>query len=161
MEVLEAFFVVIGAGVVLSFILKTVSLLKVLFPKFWYPLPEDFFTSMGQWAGEFTCCIHSTLSSHLCIEKKKLKGKCFTVVCGWAHHNKKYLSMCLNNLQKSFQVMCSTQSMIYCLGEWRQISQRDMHKKSNFMHEWITDNVLTRHQIKITQHSHHPSPLYC
>ncbi|XP_063043098.1 17-beta-hydroxysteroid dehydrogenase type 3 [Engraulis encrasicolus] len=50
MEVLEAFFVVIGAGVVLSFILKTVSLLKVLFPKFWYPLPEDFFTSMGQWA---------------------------------------------------------------------------------------------------------------
>ncbi|KAL2079541.1 hypothetical protein ACEWY4_025285 [Coilia grayii] len=50
MDFLESVFIVIGAGVMFSYLLKTITLLKVLFPKFWYILPMNFFTSMGEWA---------------------------------------------------------------------------------------------------------------
>ncbi|XP_062372184.1 17-beta-hydroxysteroid dehydrogenase type 3 [Sardina pilchardus] len=50
MDSLELVFTVLGAGVAFYYVLKTVRLLRVLFPKFWYPLPGDFFTSMGEWA---------------------------------------------------------------------------------------------------------------
>ncbi|XP_041926095.1 testosterone 17-beta-dehydrogenase 3 [Alosa sapidissima] len=50
MDSSELVFTVLGAGVAFYYILKTVRLLKVLFPKFWYTLPGDFFTSMGEWA---------------------------------------------------------------------------------------------------------------
>lgn len=52
MDFFEWLFIVIGATVAFCYGLKTLRLLKLLFPKFWYTLPRDFFTSMGEWAGE-------------------------------------------------------------------------------------------------------------
>ncbi|XP_012676082.1 testosterone 17-beta-dehydrogenase 3 [Clupea harengus] len=46
----ELVFTAIGASVVFCYVLKTLRLLKVLFPKLWDTLPGNFFTSMGEWA---------------------------------------------------------------------------------------------------------------
>lgn len=53
----ELVFTAIGASVVFCYVLKTLRLLKVLFPKLWDTLPGNFFTSMGEWAGESDVCL--------------------------------------------------------------------------------------------------------
>lgn len=52
MEFVELLFVSIGVSAVLFFGFKLLCLVKMVFPKTWYPLPKSFFSSMGQWAGE-------------------------------------------------------------------------------------------------------------
>ncbi|KAG7481212.1 hypothetical protein MATL_G00064170 [Megalops atlanticus] len=50
MDSVELFLVSVGALVTLFYAMKLVGLLKMLFPKTWYPLPKSFFTSLGEWA---------------------------------------------------------------------------------------------------------------
>uniref|UniRef100_A0AAY4AKQ2 Uncharacterized protein n=1 Tax=Denticeps clupeoides TaxID=299321 RepID=A0AAY4AKQ2_9TELE len=50
MDSVELFFTAVGACVILHCGLKVLTVLKVLFPKVWYPVPSGYFTSMGEWA---------------------------------------------------------------------------------------------------------------
>ncbi|XP_023658601.1 17-beta-hydroxysteroid dehydrogenase type 3 isoform X2 [Paramormyrops kingsleyae] len=50
MEFVELLFVSVGVSVVLFYGFKLLRLVKMVFPKTWYPLPKSFFSSMGQWA---------------------------------------------------------------------------------------------------------------
>ncbi|XP_036381857.1 testosterone 17-beta-dehydrogenase 3 [Megalops cyprinoides] len=50
MDSVELFLVSVGVLVTLFYAMKLVGLLKMLFPKTWYPLPKSFFTSLGEWA---------------------------------------------------------------------------------------------------------------
>ncbi|XP_017570267.1 testosterone 17-beta-dehydrogenase 3 [Pygocentrus nattereri] len=50
MALTELIFTLVGACVVLFYCAKLVHMLMLLFPRVWYPLPENFFTSMGKWA---------------------------------------------------------------------------------------------------------------
>ncbi|KAJ8383750.1 hypothetical protein AAFF_G00215090 [Aldrovandia affinis] len=50
MELPELFLTSVGAAVVLFCALRLLWLLKQLFPKAWYPIPQSFFSSLGEWA---------------------------------------------------------------------------------------------------------------
>lgn len=52
MDLIEKFFVCLGAAVSIYCGMKLLLFSRMLFPKMWFPLPETFFTSMGEWAGE-------------------------------------------------------------------------------------------------------------
>ncbi|XP_053727964.1 17-beta-hydroxysteroid dehydrogenase type 3 isoform X2 [Synchiropus splendidus] len=46
----ELFFICLGAAVVIFYGVKALLFTKMLRPTFWFPLPQTFFTSMGEWA---------------------------------------------------------------------------------------------------------------
>ncbi|XP_069043386.1 17-beta-hydroxysteroid dehydrogenase type 3 isoform X2 [Lepisosteus oculatus] len=50
MDSLELFFISVGALVFLLYLIKLIACMKIFFPKTWYPLPQSFFTSLGEWA---------------------------------------------------------------------------------------------------------------
>ncbi|XP_016886455.1 17-beta-hydroxysteroid dehydrogenase type 3 isoform X6 [Cynoglossus semilaevis] len=50
MDLIEKFFVCLGAAVSIYCGMKLLLFSRMLFPKMWFPLPETFFTSMGEWA---------------------------------------------------------------------------------------------------------------
>ncbi|XP_076859727.1 17-beta-hydroxysteroid dehydrogenase type 3 isoform X2 [Brachyhypopomus gauderio] len=50
MALIEVVFILVGVCCVFFCGRRLARVLMVLFPKFWYPLPENFFTSMGKWA---------------------------------------------------------------------------------------------------------------
>uniref|UniRef100_A0A4W4EXE8 Hydroxysteroid (17-beta) dehydrogenase 3 n=1 Tax=Electrophorus electricus TaxID=8005 RepID=A0A4W4EXE8_ELEEL len=50
MALIEFVFILVGVCAVFFCGIRLMRMLMVLFPKFWYPLPENFFTSMGKWA---------------------------------------------------------------------------------------------------------------
>ncbi|CAN9513091.1 unnamed protein product [Ophioblennius macclurei] len=50
MDLMEKFFIFLGAVVVLYYIVKLVLFSRILFPKLWFPQSKTFFTSMGEWA---------------------------------------------------------------------------------------------------------------
>uniref|UniRef100_A0A672Z9R3 Hydroxysteroid (17-beta) dehydrogenase 3 n=1 Tax=Sphaeramia orbicularis TaxID=375764 RepID=A0A672Z9R3_9TELE len=50
MDLLELFFVSLGAAVVVHYVVKLLLFIRILYPKIWFPLPKSFFTSMGEWA---------------------------------------------------------------------------------------------------------------
>ncbi|XP_037535983.1 testosterone 17-beta-dehydrogenase 3 [Nematolebias whitei] len=50
MEITELFFIFLGAAVLVFYGGKLLLFSRMLFPKRWFPLPEAFFTSMGEWA---------------------------------------------------------------------------------------------------------------
>uniref|UniRef100_A0A672GYJ1 Hydroxysteroid (17-beta) dehydrogenase 3 n=1 Tax=Salarias fasciatus TaxID=181472 RepID=A0A672GYJ1_SALFA len=50
MDLMEIFFISLGAVVVLYHVVKLVLFSRILFPKLWFPLSKSFFTSMGEWA---------------------------------------------------------------------------------------------------------------
>ncbi|KAL6458821.1 hypothetical protein MHYP_G00322930 [Metynnis hypsauchen] len=52
MALIELIFTLVGACVVLVYCARLAHVLMMLFLRVWYPLPENFFTSMGRWAGE-------------------------------------------------------------------------------------------------------------
>uniref|UniRef100_UPI0037E917E9 17-beta-hydroxysteroid dehydrogenase type 3 n=1 Tax=Semicossyphus pulcher TaxID=241346 RepID=UPI0037E917E9 len=50
MELMDLFFIYLGAAVVLYYGVKLLLFIFKLFPKLWFPLPKSFFSSMGEWA---------------------------------------------------------------------------------------------------------------
>ncbi|XP_036434260.1 testosterone 17-beta-dehydrogenase 3 isoform X2 [Colossoma macropomum] len=50
MALIELIFTLVGACVVLFCCARLAHVLMKLYPRVWYPLPENFFTSMGKWA---------------------------------------------------------------------------------------------------------------
>ncbi|KAM9810594.1 17-beta-hydroxysteroid dehydrogenase type 3 [Neosynchiropus ocellatus] len=46
----ELFFISLGAAVVVFYGVKALLFTRMLYPKFWFPLPPNFFASMGEWA---------------------------------------------------------------------------------------------------------------
>ncbi|KAL7885047.1 hypothetical protein AOLI_G00078170 [Acnodon oligacanthus] len=50
MALIELIFTLIGVCVVLFYCAKLAHVLMMLFLRVWYPLPENFFTSVGRWA---------------------------------------------------------------------------------------------------------------
>ncbi|XP_070689919.1 17-beta-hydroxysteroid dehydrogenase type 3 [Pempheris klunzingeri] len=50
MELMELFFISLGAAVSIYYGVKLVLFSRMLFPKLWFPLSKSFFTSMGEWA---------------------------------------------------------------------------------------------------------------
>ncbi|KAM8866012.1 17-beta-hydroxysteroid dehydrogenase type 3 isoform 2-T2 [Synchiropus picturatus] len=46
----ELFFISLGAAVVIFYGVMALLFTKMLRPTFWFPLPQTFFTSMGEWA---------------------------------------------------------------------------------------------------------------
>lgn len=52
MDLMELFFVSLGAAVAIYFGVKVLLSSKMLFPNLWFPVSKTFFTSMGEWAGE-------------------------------------------------------------------------------------------------------------
>uniref|UniRef100_A0A672GHY6 Hydroxysteroid (17-beta) dehydrogenase 3 n=1 Tax=Salarias fasciatus TaxID=181472 RepID=A0A672GHY6_SALFA len=57
MDLMEIFFISLGAVVVLYHVVKLVLFSRILFPKLWFPLSKSFFTSMGEWAGKQCVCL--------------------------------------------------------------------------------------------------------
>ncbi|XP_060928072.1 17-beta-hydroxysteroid dehydrogenase type 3 [Limanda limanda] len=49
-DVMELFFISLGAAVVVYYGVKLLFSSRMLFPKLWFPLSKTFFTSMGEWA---------------------------------------------------------------------------------------------------------------
>nr|XP_046202836.1 testosterone 17-beta-dehydrogenase 3 isoform X1 [Oncorhynchus gorbuscha] len=50
MDLMELFFVCLGAAVVVFYGVKMVRFAKMLYPRVCFPQPDSFFTSMGEWA---------------------------------------------------------------------------------------------------------------
>ncbi|XP_041104737.1 testosterone 17-beta-dehydrogenase 3 isoform X4 [Polyodon spathula] len=50
MSFLDLILISVGAIVALVYVLKFIKLVKILFPKTWYPLSRSFFSSLGEWA---------------------------------------------------------------------------------------------------------------
>uniref|UniRef100_A0A673WD76 Hydroxysteroid (17-beta) dehydrogenase 3 n=1 Tax=Salmo trutta TaxID=8032 RepID=A0A673WD76_SALTR len=50
MDLIELFFVCLGAAVVVFYGVKMVCFAKMLYPRVCFPQPDSFFTSMGEWA---------------------------------------------------------------------------------------------------------------
>ncbi|XP_036835971.1 testosterone 17-beta-dehydrogenase 3 isoform X1 [Oncorhynchus mykiss] len=50
MDLMELFFVCLGAAVVVFYGVKMVHFAKMLYPRVCFPQPDSFFTSMGEWA---------------------------------------------------------------------------------------------------------------
>ncbi|XP_051278421.1 17-beta-hydroxysteroid dehydrogenase type 3 isoform X2 [Dicentrarchus labrax] len=50
MDLMELFFISLGAAVVVYYGVKLLLFSRMLFPKLWFPLSKFFFTSMGEWA---------------------------------------------------------------------------------------------------------------
>ncbi|XP_008282270.1 17-beta-hydroxysteroid dehydrogenase type 3 [Stegastes partitus] len=50
MDLMELFFISLGAAVVVYYGVKLLLFSRMLFPKLWFPLQKTFFTSMGEWA---------------------------------------------------------------------------------------------------------------
>ncbi|XP_014026512.1 17-beta-hydroxysteroid dehydrogenase type 3 isoform X1 [Salmo salar] len=50
MDLIELFFVCLGAAVVVFYGVKMVRFAKMLYPRVCFPQPDSFFTSMGEWA---------------------------------------------------------------------------------------------------------------
>uniref|UniRef100_A0A3Q1HAL5 Hydroxysteroid (17-beta) dehydrogenase 3 n=1 Tax=Acanthochromis polyacanthus TaxID=80966 RepID=A0A3Q1HAL5_9TELE len=50
MDLMEPFFLSLGAAVVVYYGVKLLLFTRMLFPKLCFPLPKTFFTSMGEWA---------------------------------------------------------------------------------------------------------------
>ncbi|KAJ8380786.1 hypothetical protein SKAU_G00015640 [Synaphobranchus kaupii] len=50
MESGELFLTSLGAAVLLFGVWKLLAVLRLLFPKTWYPLPKSYFSSLGEWA---------------------------------------------------------------------------------------------------------------
>ncbi|XP_059193789.1 17-beta-hydroxysteroid dehydrogenase type 3 [Centropristis striata] len=50
MDLMELFFVAIGAAVFVYYGVKLLLFIRMLFPKTWFPVSKSFFTSMGEWA---------------------------------------------------------------------------------------------------------------
>ncbi|XP_034152074.1 testosterone 17-beta-dehydrogenase 3 isoform X3 [Esox lucius] len=54
MDVMELFFVWLGAAVVVFYVIKIVSFVKMFYSGVLFLQPASFFTSMGEWAGQTT-----------------------------------------------------------------------------------------------------------
>lgn len=52
MDLMDPLFISLGAAVIIYYGVKVLLFTRMLFPKFWFPLPQSFFSSMGEWAGE-------------------------------------------------------------------------------------------------------------
>ncbi|KAI4819911.1 hypothetical protein KUCAC02_027913 [Chaenocephalus aceratus] len=50
MDLMELFFITLGAAVVVFYGVKLLLFSRMLFPKIWFPLSQSFFTSLGKWA---------------------------------------------------------------------------------------------------------------
>ncbi|XP_055743469.1 17-beta-hydroxysteroid dehydrogenase type 3-like isoform X2 [Salvelinus fontinalis] len=50
MDFMEVFFVSLGTAVIVFYGVKMVRFAKMFHPRVWFPQPESFFTSMGEWA---------------------------------------------------------------------------------------------------------------
>ncbi|XP_070820585.1 17-beta-hydroxysteroid dehydrogenase type 3 [Chaetodon trifascialis] len=50
MDLMELFFISLGAAVVVYYGVKLLLFSRMLFPKLWFPMSKSFFTSMGEWA---------------------------------------------------------------------------------------------------------------
>ncbi|KAM9360115.1 17-beta-hydroxysteroid dehydrogenase type 3 [Symphorus nematophorus] len=50
MDLMEVFFISLGAAVVVYCGVKLLLVSRMLFPNLWFPLAESFFTSIGKWA---------------------------------------------------------------------------------------------------------------
>nr|XP_029534432.1 testosterone 17-beta-dehydrogenase 3-like isoform X3 [Oncorhynchus nerka] len=50
MDFMEVFFVSLGTAVMVFYGVKMVRFAKMFHPRVWFPQPESFFTSMGEWA---------------------------------------------------------------------------------------------------------------
>ncbi|KAF3851211.1 hypothetical protein F7725_012983, partial [Dissostichus mawsoni] len=50
MDLMELFFITLGAAVVVCYGVKLLLFSRMLFPKIWFPLSQSFFTSLGKWA---------------------------------------------------------------------------------------------------------------
>ncbi|CAG5924026.1 unnamed protein product [Menidia menidia] len=50
MDLMELFFIFLGAAMVVYYGLKLFLFMRILFPKQFFPLPNTFFNSMGEWA---------------------------------------------------------------------------------------------------------------
>ncbi|XP_042344332.1 testosterone 17-beta-dehydrogenase 3 [Plectropomus leopardus] len=50
MDLMELFFISVGATVIVFYGVKLLLFSRMLFPKMWFPLSKSFFTSMGEWA---------------------------------------------------------------------------------------------------------------
>ncbi|XP_053181505.1 17-beta-hydroxysteroid dehydrogenase type 3 [Scomber japonicus] len=50
MDSMELFFISLGAAVVVYYGVKLLLFSRMFYPKVWFPLPESFFSSMGEWA---------------------------------------------------------------------------------------------------------------
>ncbi|XP_054467772.1 17-beta-hydroxysteroid dehydrogenase type 3 [Anoplopoma fimbria] len=50
MDLIELFFIALGAAVIVYYGVRLLLFSRMLFPKRWFPLSTSFFTSMGEWA---------------------------------------------------------------------------------------------------------------
>uniref|UniRef100_A0A3Q4ACI3 Uncharacterized protein n=1 Tax=Mola mola TaxID=94237 RepID=A0A3Q4ACI3_MOLML len=50
MDLMDSLFISLGAAVTIYYGVKVLLFTGLLFPKFWFPLPQSFFSSMGEWA---------------------------------------------------------------------------------------------------------------
>lgn len=83
LDSMESIFVATGAVVVIYYAVKLLLFSRMLFPKFWFPVPKSFFTSMGEWAG-------NTLRVCVCVIKKQIYALWLNMQSARMHKHKTY-----------------------------------------------------------------------
>lgn len=76
MEFEELFFLSLGTVVFMYYAVKLLIFSRMLFPNFWFSMPNSFLTSMGEWAGELSVrvcvcvfvCVHMHLKTEMEIQ---------------------------------------------------------------------------------------------
>lgn len=68
MDLMELFFVSLGATVAIYYGVKVLLSSRMLFPNLWFSVSKTFFTSMGEWAGELCVFVLSVRPSVIVLD---------------------------------------------------------------------------------------------